>query len=138
MKKLLIILPLLIAVQQAHAIDVQTRENYKQHYSEQMTPLVIKKLSTDRPDMSAQAIRREASVYVEKMATCQLEGMSHFPEQYQEKAILPVADGADLATTTQALNTQLKQDIDNGTISKDDVMMMIQMAQESVQICLNS
>lgn len=138
MKKLLLILPLLVAAQQAYAIDVQTRENYKRHYSEQVMPLVIKKLSTDHPEMSAQAIRTEASAYVEKMATCQLEGISNFPEQYQEKAVLPVAEGADIAATTQALNSQLKQDIEDGIIAKDKVMTMIQMAQESVQICLNS
>lgn len=138
MKKLFLLLPFVFAGQQALAIDNQDFENYKQHYSEQLKPLVVKKLSTDRPDMSAKAIKAEANAYVAKMAGCQLEGMGQFPEHYQEKAILPVAQGQDVAATTQALNKQLKQDIEAGKISKDEVMTMIQTAQETVQICLNS
>ena len=138
MKKLMMIVPFVIIAQQAIAIDTQTLENYKAEYAKQLQPLVMKKLSSDRPDLTAKAIRAEADAYVAKMAKCQLEGMKQFPEQYQEKAILPVAEGQDVAITTQALNTTLKQDIDAGKISKDNVMTMIQNAQETVQICLNT
>jgi hypothetical protein len=138
MKKFLLLLPFLVVGQQALALDSQDEENYKQHYSEQLKPLVIKKLSADRPDMSAKAIKSEANAYVAKMAGCQLEAMNQFPEHYQEKAILPVAQGADVATTTQALNQELKQDIEAGKVSKEEVMTMIQIAQETVQICVNS
>lgn len=138
MKKLLWLLPFLIVGQQAMALSSQDHENYKKAYAAQLKPLVVKKLSSDRPDMSAKAIRAEADAYVAKMAGCQLEGMSQFPEEYQEKAILPVAQGQDVAATTQALNTTLKQDIEAGKVTKDEVLTMIQTAQETVQICLNS
>lgn len=137
MKKLFLLIPFLFAGP-AIALDMEAQENYKQNYGEQLKPLVMKKLSSDRPDMSAQAIKSEANAYVAKMATCQLEGMSHFPENYQEMAVLPVAQGEDVSTTTQALNQQLKQDVEAGKVSKDKVMNMIQMAQQSVQICMNS
>lgn len=137
MKKLFLLIPFLFAGP-AIALDMQAQEDYKQNYSEQLKPLVMKKLSSDRPDMTAKAIRAEADAYVAKMANCQLEGMSHFPENYQEMAVLPVAQGEDVSTTTQALNQQLKQDVEAGKVSKDEVMNMIQMAQQSVQTCMNS
>lgn len=138
MKKLLLLLPFLVIGLPALAVDIQDEENYKKHYTEQLKPLVMKKLSLDRPDMSAKAIKAEANAYVTKMAGCQLEGIKHFPEQYREKAILPVAQGEDIATTTQALNQTMMQDIEAGKMSKDEAMTMIQNAQETVQICVNS
>ncbi len=138
MKKLLLLLPFVFAAQQTLAMDAQVEENYKKHYSEQMKPLVVKKLSSDRPDMTAKAIRSEANAYVAKMAECQIEGLSNLPKEYRDKAIMPVAEGGDVANTTRALNQKLKEDIDAGLVTKDDVMVMIQTAQESVQICMNS
>lgn len=138
MKKLLLLLPFVFAAQQALALDAQVEENYKKNYSEQMKPLVVKKLSSDRPDMSAKAIRSEADAYVTKMAECQIKGLSNLPNEYRDQAIVPVAEGGDVANTTRALNQKLKQDIDAGLVTKDDVMVMIQTAQESVQICMNS
>lgn len=138
MKKRLLLLPLVLAGQPVLAIDSQDQENYTRHYSEQLKPVVVKKLGADRPDMGAKAITAEADAYVTRMAACQLEGLAAFPEHYQEKAILPVAQGQDVAATTQALNQQLRQDIEAGAISKDEVMAMIQHAQQTVQICMNS
>ncbi len=138
MKKLLLLLPFVFVAQQALAMDAQVEENYKKNYSEQMKPLVAKKLSSDRPDMSAKAIRSEADAYVTKMAECQIKGLSNLPNEYRDQAIVPVAEGGDVANTTRALNQKLKEDIDAGLVTKDDVMVMIQTAQESVQICMNS
>jgi hypothetical protein len=138
MKKLLLLLPFIFTAQQALAIDAETQENYKKHYSEQMKPLVMKKLSNDRPDMTAKAIRAEADAYVAKMAECQIQGLDHLPDDYRDQAIVPVAQGGDVADTTRALNQKLKEDIDAGLVTKDDVSVMIQTAQETVQICLNS
>lgn len=138
MKHLLILLPFIFASQHAVAIDVQDEENYKQHYSEQVKPLVMKKLSTERPEMTAKAIKTEAEFYVTKMAICQLDGLSNLPETYREKAILPVAAGEDIETTTRALNVQIKQDVDAGTLGKDKAVSMLQNAQQAVQVCLNS
>ncbi|MCX4193677.1 hypothetical protein [Methylophaga sp. OBS1] len=138
MKKLLLLLPFVFTAQQALAMDAQVEENYKKHYSEQMKPLVVKKLSSDRPDMTAKAIRSEADAYVTKMAECQIKGLSNLPNEYRDQAIVPVAEGGDVANTTRALNQKLKEDIDAGLVTKDDVMVMIQTAQESVQICMNS
>lgn len=138
MKKALFLLPLLLVGQQVFAVDSQDEQNYRQHYAEQVEPLVIKKLSADRPDMSADAIKREASAYVDKMAGCQLQGLSNFPDNYRETAIMPVANGEDVGSATQALNKQLKQDIKDGKISEDKVRTMIQTAQETVQVCVNS
>jgi hypothetical protein len=138
MKKLLLLLPFVFAAQQALAMDAQVEENYKKNYSEQMKPLVVKKLSSDRPDMTAKAIRSEADAYVTKMAECQIKGLSNLPNEYRDQAIVPVAEGGDVANTTRALNQKLKEDIDAGLVTKDDVMVMIQTAQESVQICMNS
>ncbi|MED5511089.1 MAG: hypothetical protein VX841_12430 [Pseudomonadota bacterium] len=138
MKKLLLLLPFVFVAQQALAMDAQVEENYKKHYSEQMKPLVVKKLSSDRPDMTAKAIRSEADAYVAKMAECQIQGLGNLPKEYRDQAIVPVAEGGDVANTTRALNQKLKEDIDAGLVTKDDVMVMIQTAQESVQICMNS
>jgi len=138
MKKLLLLLPFIFTAQQALAIDAETQENYKKHYSEQMKPLVMKKLSNDRPDMTAKAIRAEADAYVAKMAECQIQGLDHLPDDYRDQAIVPVAQGGDVADPTRALNQKLKEDIDAGLVTKDDVSVMIQTAQETVQICLNS
>lgn len=137
MKKLLLLLPCLLLSQHALAYDTQDEENYKQEYAKQLKPLVIKKLSSDRPDMTGQAIKAESEAYVTKMAACQLEGLTHFPEQYRDMAVLPVAAGEAVDKTTMALNVQLKQDIDAGKISKDVVTNMIQNAQQTVQMCLN-
>jgi hypothetical protein len=137
MKKLFLLIPFFFAGP-AMALDAEVEENYKQNYSEQVKPLVMKKLSSDRPDMTAKAIKAETNAYVAKMASCQLKGMSHFPENYQEMAVVPVAEGEDVSTTTQALNQQLKQDVEAGKISKDEVMNLIQVAQQNVQACMNS
>lgn len=137
MKKLLLLLPCLFITQQSLAIEPEDEENYKQEYAKQLKPLVMKKLSTDRPDMTGKALRAESEAYVVKMAGCQLEGLSHFPEAYREQAIMPVAGGAAVDVTTQALNAKIKKDIDDGKISKDAVNNMIQNAQQSVQMCLN-
>jgi len=138
MKNLLLLLPFIFVSQQALAIDAQDEENYKQHYSEQVKPLVTKKLSADRPEMTVTAVKAEADFYVMKMATCQLEGLAILPEKYREKAILPVAQGEDIETTTRALNTQIKQDVEAGKLSKDKAMTLLQGAQQTVQVCLNS
>lgn len=138
MRKTFLLLPLALFAQLAFAIDANDVEAYKKNYSEQLRPMVMKKLGMDRPDLTASAIKREADAYVAKMAGCQLEGLAIFPEQYREKAILPVAQGGDVAQATQALNEELKKDIDGGKISKDEVMTIIQSAQQAVQICANS
>lgn len=138
MKKLLVMLPLIISAPLAMAIDKQDEENYKLNYSKQLHPLVIQKLSADRPEMTAPALKAEANAYVTKMAECQLKGLADFPEEYREKAIMPVAQGANVAETTNALNQQMLADIEAGKLSKDQAMMMIGNAQEAVQMCLNS
>lgn len=138
MKKLLVMLPLILSAPLALAIDSQDEDNYKKNYSEQLKPVVIKKLSADRPEMTAQAIEAEANAYVSKMAGCQLKGLGNFPEEYREQAILPVTEGADIAKTTEALNQQMMADIEAGKLSKDQATILIQNAQETVQICLNS
>ncbi len=138
MKKLLVMLPLIISAPLAMAIDKQDEENYKLNYSKQLHPLVIEKLSADRPEMTAPALKAEANAYVTKMAECQLKGLADFPEEYREKAIMPVAQGANVAETTNALNQQMLADIEAGKLSKDQAMMMIGNAQEAVQMCLNS
>ena len=97
MKKYLALIPLLFLAQQAFAVDAEHEEAYKKHYSEQLRPMVIKKLGMDRP-----------------------------------------AKGGDVAQATQALNEELKKDIDAGKISKDEGMTIIQSAQQTVQICANS
>lgn len=138
MKKLLVMLPLLVSAPLAMAIDKQDEENYKLNYSKQLHPLVIEKLSADRPEMTAPALKAEANAYVSKMAECQLKGLADFPEEYREKAIMPVAQGADIIETTNALNQQMLADIDAGKMSKDQAEMLIGNAQETVQMCLNS
>jgi len=137
MKKVLLLLPCLFLAQQALAVEIQDQENYKLEYAKQLKPQVMKQLSSQRPDMSSKAIQVESEAYVNKMAGCQLEGLSNFPDNYRDMAILPVAGGAAVDKTTQALNTQIKQDIDAGKISKEAVTNMIQNAQQSVQMCLN-
>lgn len=138
MKKLLLLVPFIIAAQQAVAVDLEAQNNYKKHYIEQIKPLVIKKLAHDKPDLQGTTIKREADAYAAKMAECQLEGLSLFPKAYQDKAILPVANGESVAATTVSLNELLKQDIDAGKLNKDEVSAMIQNAQQTVQICINS
>lgn len=137
MKNVLLLLPCLFFTQQAVAIEAEAQENYKLEYAKQLKPLVMKKLSSQRPDMSSKAIKAESDAYVVKMAGCQLEGLSHFPEEYREMAILPVAGGAAVDKTTLALNAKIKQDIEAGKIAKDVINNMIQNAQQSVQMCLN-
>lgn len=138
MRKSFLLIPLILFSHHVFAIDDNDLAAYKKNYSEQLRPMVMKKLGMDRPDLTATAIKSEADAYVEKMAGCQLEGLAIFPKQYREKAILPVAQGADVAQATQALNEELKKDIDAGKISKDEVMTIIQSAQQTVQICANS
>ena len=138
MKKLLLVLPLLFTTPLVLAIDSQDEDNYKQNYTKQLHPLVIEKLSADRPEMTAQALKAEADAYVTKMAECQLKGLADFPEEYREQAIMPVAKGEDIAETTNALNQQMLADIEAGKLSKDQAEMMIGNAQETVQMCLNS
>ncbi|EEF79395.1 hypothetical protein [Methylophaga thiooxydans] len=138
MKKLLLLLPFIFAGQQALALSAEDETNYKQHYAEQVKPLVVKKLSAERPEMTAQAVKAEADFFVLKMAGCQLEGLSNLPDTYRDKAILPVANGEDVEATTRALNTQIKQDVDSGKLNKDKAMTMLQGAQQAVQVCLNS
>ena len=138
MKKLLVMLPLLVSAPLAMAIDKQDEENYKLNYSKQLHPLVVEKLSADRPEMTAQALKAEANAYVTKMAECQLKGLADFPEEYREKAIMPVAQGADIIETTNALNQQMLADIEAGKMSKEQAQMLIGNAQETVQMCLNS
>lgn len=138
MKKLLVMLPLIISAPLAMAIDKQDEENYKLNYSKQLHPLVIQKLSADRPEMTAPALKAEANAYVSKMAECQLKGLADFPEEYREKAIMPVAQGANIAETTDALNQQMLADIEAGKMSKEQAEILIGNAQETVQMCLNS
>lgn len=138
MKKLLVMLPLILSAPLAMAIDKQDEENYKLNYSKQLHPLVIQKLSADRPEMTAPALKAEANAYVTKMAECQLKGLADFPEVYREKAIMPVAQGANIAETTDALNQQMLADIEAGKMSKDQAEVLIGNAQETVQMCLNS
>ena len=88
--------------------------------------------------MTAQALKAEANAYVTKMAECQLKGLADFPEEYREKAIMPVAQGADIIETTNALNQQMLADIEAGKMSKEQAQMLIGNAQETVQMCLNS
>lgn len=138
MKKLLLVLPFIFATQLAVAINDQDKEKYKTNYTSQLKPLVVQQLSADRPEMTAGAVDAEANAYVSKMADCQLQALSQFPENYRDKAILPVAEGADIAQTTYELNQEILQDIETGKMSKDKATMMITNAQESVQMCMNS
>lgn len=138
MKKLLLLLPFIFAGQQALALDSQDEENYKQHYVEQMKPLVVKQIASNAPELSADELKNEANIYANKMAECQLESMAHFPEEYREKAILPVAQGEDLRDTNQALDEEIKHDIETGKVSQEEIITMAQTAQEKVQMCAAS
>jgi hypothetical protein len=120
------------------AVSIKDQETYKLNYSEQIKPVIMQKLGLERPDLSPSAIKNEAQAFADKMATCQLEGLSHFSEPYLSLAITPIVNGEQIDTTTLAVNQQLKADIDAGKIEKDKVMTMIQIAQESVQMCINS
>ncbi len=138
MKKLLLVLPFIFSTQLALAIDEQDEENYTSHYITQLKPMVVQKLSADRPEMTAAAVNMEATAYVTKMAGCQFQALNQFPAVYSEKAILPVAQGADVAQTTQDLNNQILQDIEAGKLSKDQAKTIITNAQETIQMCMNS
>lgn len=138
MKKLLPTLPLLLLSQFAFAVDDQDEKNYTTHYTAQLKPMVVQQLNAARPEMTAAAVESEASAYVSRMAGCQLNALKDFPEVYRDKAILPVAEGADLAETTQSLNQTILQDIENGKLTKDQATRMVVTAQESVQLCMNS
>jgi len=138
MKKILLLLPFLFAGQQALALDSQDEEDYKQHYIEQMKPLALKQIGTNSPDMSADEIKIEANTYVNKMAECQLESMEHFPKRYREKAIMPVAQGEDVREAVKALDETIQQDIDQGKVSKQEIINMAQTAQEKAQACAAS
>jgi hypothetical protein len=138
MKKMLLALPILMVAPHVTAVDMQTKNDYIQNYMEQVRPQVMKKLSMDRPGYSADALKLEADGFAARLAECQLRGLANFPQEYQKLAIDPVAGGADVGMTTQKLNQTLMQDIDAGKISKNDAMTMIQLAQEEVQICMNS
>ncbi|HAO26270.1 MULTISPECIES: hypothetical protein [unclassified Methylophaga] len=138
MKKLLLALPFIFAAQLALAIDEQDEKNYTTNYTTQLKPMVVQQLNAARPEMTATAVESEANAYVMRMASCQLNALKDFPEVYRDKAILPVAGGADLAQTTQNLNQTILQDIEADKLTKDQATRMIVTAQESVQICMNS
>jgi hypothetical protein len=136
MKSFLTLISLLLA-SPAFAGNTVEQDNYTKNYSSQLKPLVVKKLSSDRPEMTAQAVNREATQYVKKLAECQLLGLSGMPETYRDQAILPVANGASVAETTHKLNQQIRQDIADGKLSKEQAEVMLHNAQQQVQICLN-
>lgn len=138
MKKLLLALPILMVAPQVTALDMKTKNSYIQNYMEQVRPQVMKKLSMERPGSSGSELKLEADGFAQRLAECQLRGLANFPAEYQKLAIDPVAQGADVGMTTQKLNITMKEDIDAGKLSKDDAMLMIQLAQEEVQVCMNS
>lgn len=138
MKKLLLALPFIFTAQLALAIDAQDEKNYTTNYSTQLKPLVMEQLNTAKPEMSAAAVESEVDAYVTKMAGCQLNAFRDFPENYRDKAILPVAQGADINQTTQDLNKEILQDIEAGKLTKEQAERMILTAQDSMQKCMNS
>jgi hypothetical protein len=138
MKKLLLALPFIFTMQLALAISMEDERNYTTNYTTQLKPLVMEQLNAAKPEMSAAAVESEVDAYVTKMAGCQLNALRDFPEVYRDKAILPVAQGADISQTTQELNQELLQDIEAGKLTKEQAERMILTAQDSVQKCMNS
>lgn len=138
MKKLLLTLPFIFTAQLVLAIDAQDEKNYTTNYTTQLKPLVMEQLNATKPEMSAAAVESEVDAYVTKIAGCQLNALRDFPEVYRDKAILPVAQGADINQTTQDLNQEILQDIEAGKLTKEQAERMILTAQDSIQKCMNS
>jgi len=72
------------------------------------------------------------------MSECQYDSVNHYPRKYWEKAILPIADGVDINTSNENFNAMLATELEQGAISEQEIINMVEMAEKNIQSCLAS
>ncbi len=134
MNKKYIILASILSAIFTHIAHAETNtEKYKKAYVEQITPVLKKQFS--KALATEENPNAKLKFVAEGMANCQIETLSVYPKKYQDASINPVAEGRDLSETSKKVNEIMKADLENGTISREDFMSMLEAATERYTNC---
>ena len=101
-----------------------------------MEPILIERFSQNMPGKQESEITQEVNLLIGKMAKCQFDSVSHYPEGYWEKAIVPISKGIDIYTSNQAFEDMLTKDLESGVLTENQMINMVHKAQEKIRQCL--
>ena len=108
-------------------------EKYKKAYIEQIKPILEKQIAPmlerqEDPDATLDFL-------ASGMANCQVEILSYYPEKYQAATVNPVLAGKGLKEVTIDVNELMKQDIEAGNTTREEVIAMVQSSREHFINC---
>ena len=108
-------------------------EKYKQAYIEQIKPILEKQIATalerqENPEATLDFLANG-------MADCQVEILSYYPEKYQAATVDPVVAGKGLKEVTKEVNELMKQDIEAGNTTQEEVIAMVQSSRDHFIKC---
>lgn len=118
------------------AVSATLQAQYAKYYIEQMTPVLLAKFTDAMPELPAQEAAAEVDRLVVKMAGCQFSSVAHYPQNYWDKAIKPIAAGKDIYQSNTEFERYLTEQIEQGAITKEQVYKLVYQAQVNVKACL--
>ncbi|MBQ0719517.1 MAG: hypothetical protein KBT88_06050 [Gammaproteobacteria bacterium] len=122
----------------ASAVSAESALNdrYKQSYISQVTPMIEQQLLAANGGIAKADLKSEASVWAEKMASCQLEAIEHYPSNYREASVKPVANGGDIVKVTNDVNQLMKSDFEAGSLSLTSLQQLVATAAQKFKKCM--
>lgn len=109
---------------------------YLENYISQVTPAVKNIFLQREPDLEDSAADAKANLQASKMASCQLKTIKNYPAKYRVPSLQPVAQGEDIRKVTQNVNSLMKSDVGNGSLSLAELNVMIKTATSTYETCL--
>ncbi len=106
---------------------------YKQAYIDQIKPILEKQIA---PMLERQEDPEATLDFLANgMADCQVEILSYYPEKYQAATVNPVVAGKGLKEVTKDVNELMKQDIETGDTTQEELITMVQSSREHFIKC---
>lgn len=112
-------------------------EKYKHNYAQQLIPILKERMGMELEIQSEEDAHEHVSTLADRMASCQLNAISDYPQKYQDASIIPVANGVDLKTANNDLNQMIQTDIKNGDITDEELKTITGAAIEKYKVCLS-
>ena len=124
------ILILSINIAFAEELDLET---YKQAYVEQVKPILKKQIATTLEQQEDPMFALD--FLANGMADCQVEILEYYPAKYQAATVNPVVKGKGLKQATEDVNELMRQDIEAGEVTREEVVAMVQDSRDHFLKC---
>jgi len=114
------------------------KNEYIKNYIKHMLPTIIENISKQSPSTPIEQVEELAKNLMPKMAECQFESVNHYPKRYWEPSIIPVSMGESPQQAASYVDKLTEQDWEVGKISGEELVKMVEKAQNYLRNCLEN